>query len=152
MPFNLRNRNFLKLLDFKPEEIRFLLDLAKDLKAAKYAGTEQPRLKVGSWKSRARHYLNLRSTEKKLERILDRFRFGTLAEATRQLQPHAACPLANGASGNGKPLTAAGNGRSADEKLKIEINPACAGCSCQGANGSNGSRCTAPVFDLVPAP
>ena len=45
MPYNLRNRNFLKLLDFKPEEIRFLLDLASDLKKAKYSGTEQPRLK-----------------------------------------------------------------------------------------------------------
>jgi len=45
MPYNLRNRNFLKLLDFKPEEIKFLLDLATDLKKAKYAGTEQPHLK-----------------------------------------------------------------------------------------------------------
>ena len=89
----------------------------------------------------------------KLERLLDRFRFGTLAEATRQLQPHAACPLANGASGNGKPRRAAsGNGRPADEKLKIEISPTCASCPCQGANGSNGSRCAAPVFELVPAP
>jgi len=42
--FNLRNRNFLKLLDFKPQEIRFLLQLAKELKAAKYAGTEHRRL------------------------------------------------------------------------------------------------------------
>jgi ornithine carbamoyltransferase len=42
--FNLRNRNFLTLLDFSQEEIRFLLDLARELKAAKYAGTEQPRL------------------------------------------------------------------------------------------------------------
>ncbi|HIX02957.1 MAG TPA: ornithine carbamoyltransferase [Candidatus Odoribacter faecigallinarum] len=45
MAFNLRNRNFLKLLDFTPEEIKYLLDLAKDLKKAKYAGTEQPRMK-----------------------------------------------------------------------------------------------------------
>ena len=45
MPYNLRNRNFLKLLDFKPEEIKFLLDLASDLKKAKYTGTEQQRLK-----------------------------------------------------------------------------------------------------------
>lgn len=45
MAFNLRNRNFLKLLDFTPEEIRFLLNLSADLKKAKYAGTEQPRLK-----------------------------------------------------------------------------------------------------------
>jgi ornithine carbamoyltransferase len=45
MAFNLRNRNFLKLLDFTPEEIKFLLDLSKDLKAAKYAGTERQILK-----------------------------------------------------------------------------------------------------------
>jgi ornithine carbamoyltransferase len=41
----LKNRHFVKLLDFTPEEIRFLLDLSIDLKKAKYAGTEQPRLK-----------------------------------------------------------------------------------------------------------
>ena len=45
MAFNLKNRNFLKLLDFTPEEIKFLLQLSADLKKAKYAGTEQPRLK-----------------------------------------------------------------------------------------------------------
>jgi len=45
MAFNLRNRHFLTLLDFTPEEIHFLLDLSADLKKAKYAGTEQPRLK-----------------------------------------------------------------------------------------------------------
>jgi len=44
MAFNLRNRSFLKLLDFTPKEILFLLDLSKDLKAAKYGGYEQPRL------------------------------------------------------------------------------------------------------------
>jgi len=45
MSFNLRNRSFLKLLDFTPQEIRFLLDLSAELKRAKYAGTEQQRLK-----------------------------------------------------------------------------------------------------------
>ncbi len=45
MAFNLRNRSFLKLLDFTPQEIKFLLDLSKDLKAAKYAGTERQKLK-----------------------------------------------------------------------------------------------------------
>ena len=45
MAYNLRNRSFLKLLDFSPKEIQYLLDLARDLKRAKYAGTEQPRLK-----------------------------------------------------------------------------------------------------------
>lgn len=44
MAYNLRNRHFLKLLDFKPEEIKYLLDLAADLKKAKRAGTEQKRL------------------------------------------------------------------------------------------------------------
>lgn len=45
MAFNLRNRNFLKLLDFTPAEIKFLLKLAADLKAAKYGGYEQQRLR-----------------------------------------------------------------------------------------------------------
>ncbi len=44
MAFNMRNRNFLKLLDFSPKEIQHFLNLAADLKSAKYAGTEQPRL------------------------------------------------------------------------------------------------------------
>jgi ornithine carbamoyltransferase len=45
MAFNLRNRNFLKELDFTPDELKFLLKLSADLKVAKYAGTEQPKLK-----------------------------------------------------------------------------------------------------------
>lgn len=45
MAFNLRNRHFLKLLDFTQAELRFLLDLSHALKTAKYAGTEQPRLR-----------------------------------------------------------------------------------------------------------
>jgi ornithine carbamoyltransferase len=45
MSFNLRNRNFLKLLDFTPQEIRHLLELSVNLKKAKYAGTEQQKLK-----------------------------------------------------------------------------------------------------------
>lgn len=44
MAFNLRDRDLLTLRDFTPEEIGFLLKLSADLKAAKYAGTEQPRL------------------------------------------------------------------------------------------------------------
>ena len=45
MAFNLRNRNFLKLLDFTPKEIQYLLELSADLKKAKYSGTERQRLK-----------------------------------------------------------------------------------------------------------
>ncbi|WP_319589891.1 ornithine carbamoyltransferase [uncultured Draconibacterium sp.] len=44
MASNLKNRNFLKLLDFTPEEINQLLDLAASLKKAKYEGTEEPSL------------------------------------------------------------------------------------------------------------
>lgn len=45
MAFNLRHRNFLKEVDFTPEEFKFLLKLSAELKAAKYGGYEQPRLK-----------------------------------------------------------------------------------------------------------
>jgi ornithine carbamoyltransferase len=44
MAFNLRNRNFVKLLDFTPKEIKFLLKLSAILKAAKYGGYEQQKL------------------------------------------------------------------------------------------------------------
>src|SRR2546428_12202158 len=45
MGFNLRDRDFLKLDDFTPQEIKFLLQLSADLKAAKYTGTEVQRLR-----------------------------------------------------------------------------------------------------------
>ncbi|MFE9423342.1 ornithine carbamoyltransferase [Kitasatospora sp. NPDC006697] len=45
MAFNLRNRHFLKELDYTAQEFRYLLELSAQLKAAKAAGTEQPRLR-----------------------------------------------------------------------------------------------------------
>jgi ornithine carbamoyltransferase len=45
MPVNLRNRSFLKEIDFSPTELRFLLELSGTLKEAKYAGTEVQRLR-----------------------------------------------------------------------------------------------------------
>lgn len=45
MAFNLKNRHFLKELDFTKDELLFLLNLAKELKSAKYTGTEQQKLK-----------------------------------------------------------------------------------------------------------
>ncbi|MBO4742173.1 MAG: ornithine carbamoyltransferase [Bacteroidales bacterium] len=45
MSVNLKNRSFLKLLDFTPEEITYLLDLAAELKAAKKDGTEKQTMK-----------------------------------------------------------------------------------------------------------
>jgi ornithine carbamoyltransferase len=44
MPFNLRNRSFVKELDFTSAELRFLLKLGAELKAAKYGGYERPTL------------------------------------------------------------------------------------------------------------
>ena len=44
MSFNLRNRSLLTVQDYTPREFRFLLDLARDLKRAKYARTEQKHL------------------------------------------------------------------------------------------------------------
>jgi len=44
MPVNLRNRDFANLVDFSPTEIRFLLQLARDLKAAKYGAYEKQQL------------------------------------------------------------------------------------------------------------
>jgi ornithine carbamoyltransferase len=44
MSFNLRNRSLLTVQDYTPREFRHLLDLARDLKRAKYAHTEQKHL------------------------------------------------------------------------------------------------------------
>ena len=44
MSFNLKNRSFLKEIDFTPAELRYLLRLSEALKIAKYAGTEGKRL------------------------------------------------------------------------------------------------------------
>lgn len=41
----LKGRSFLSLMDYAPDEIKALLELAADLKSAKKAGREQPRLK-----------------------------------------------------------------------------------------------------------
>jgi ornithine carbamoyltransferase len=45
MSFNLRNRSLLALADFSPRDIRYLLDLAAELKRSKAAGSEHQRLK-----------------------------------------------------------------------------------------------------------
>ena len=45
MTINLKNRNFLKLLDFTPAEIIYLIELSESLKKAKKTGTERQQLK-----------------------------------------------------------------------------------------------------------
>ena len=54
MSFNLHNRSLLDLKDFSPRDIRFLLDLAAELKRSKYAGNELARLKGGAIGRRSR--------------------------------------------------------------------------------------------------
>lgn len=44
MATSLKNRNFLKLLDYTPAEIQYLIDLAINLKAAKKSGNEKQTL------------------------------------------------------------------------------------------------------------
>ncbi len=45
MGVNLKHRDFLKELDFTTAEMQYLLDLSRDLKRAKYAGTETQRMR-----------------------------------------------------------------------------------------------------------
>jgi ornithine carbamoyltransferase len=45
MGVNLHHRDFLKEVDFTRAELQFLLDLSRDLKRAKYTGTEVPRMR-----------------------------------------------------------------------------------------------------------
>ena len=45
MPVNLKGRSFLTLMDFTPCEIRYILDLSRDLKAKKRAGIHEYNLK-----------------------------------------------------------------------------------------------------------
>lgn len=59
---------------------------------------DQPRL-PGPWKSRFRHYQNLRSTQRKLEQLLQKFEFGTLHDALTNrpqersgVPPRTVCP------------------------------------------------------------
>ncbi|MCS3470717.1 ornithine carbamoyltransferase [Pseudomonas sp. JUb42] len=45
MAFNMRNRSLLSLMHHSNRELHYLLDLSRDLKRAKYTGTEQQHLK-----------------------------------------------------------------------------------------------------------
>ena len=45
---NLKGRNFLKLMDFTPEEITYMIDLAADLKAKKKQGIPHDILSIST--------------------------------------------------------------------------------------------------------
>ena len=44
MAFNMRNRSLLSLMHHTTRELNYLIDLSRDLKRAKYSGTERPHL------------------------------------------------------------------------------------------------------------
>ena len=62
MPVNLKGRSFLTLKDFTPDEIRYMLNLAADLKAKKRAGIRGDLLAgkniVLLFDTRISHFLN----------------------------------------------------------------------------------------------
>jgi polysaccharide deacetylase family protein (PEP-CTERM system associated) len=54
----------------------------------------QPRLAVGSWISRFRHYVNLATTQVKLDRLLRDFSFGRLCDVLAANAPREDCAVA----------------------------------------------------------
>ena len=82
MEQSLKNRNFLKLLDYTPAEIRYLLDLARTLKAAKKAGQEEQHLK---------------DTARVLGRMYDGIEYRGFGQAiVEELAKYAGVPVWNG--------------------------------------------------------
>lgn len=53
---------------------------------------DQPRLALGSRLCRARHYVNLRTTERKLDRLLGCFQFGRLSDTIRAVEAEVRQP------------------------------------------------------------
>ena len=102
MAYNLRNRSFLKLLDFTPKEIQYLLDLARDLKRAKYTGTEQPRLKGKNIalifeKTSTRTRCSFEVAARVLGRMFDGIEYRGFAQTTvEQLAEYSGVPVWNG--------------------------------------------------------
>ena len=64
---------------------------------------DQPRLHVGSPIARARHYLNLGSTEEKLTAVLERFRFGRMCDVVREVDPGAVISPPSGKPDSDRP-------------------------------------------------
>ena len=56
MGYNLRNRSYVKELDFTPDELKFLLKLSAELKAAKYGGYDDVGGRAGSHRRAARDH------------------------------------------------------------------------------------------------
>ncbi|KKK74595.1 hypothetical protein LCGC14_2882210, partial [marine sediment metagenome] len=112
---------------------------------------EQPRLQAGSRVSRVRHHLNLRATEKKLEVLLDSFRFGRSSDVIRQAKVPKTCPFPTQDTGDCQPFCAADENGSYDAEgdLTIRKSSRCVDCTPEFAGQSNATRpCRAPIFEL----
>lgn len=89
MEENWKNRHFLKLLDFTPEEILYLLNLSFDLKKAKYEGTEKRRL-IGKKET-------MKDTARVLGRMYDGIEYRGFGQAIVEvLARNAGVPVWNG--------------------------------------------------------
>jgi len=114
---------------------------------------EQPRLKVGSWTSRARHYLNLSSTERKLETMLSTFRFGTLGDVIGHLYRSDTCPFeeepATGSQGTSSAVPGAKPTQESEGRLQLCSR--CERCPYSRRNGNGGPLCAARVFEVASA-
>jgi ornithine carbamoyltransferase len=98
MPYNIRNRSFVKLLDFSPEEIKFLLQLSKELKAAKYGGYEQAHVTyLGPTGSQIGYKESMKDTARVLGRVYDGIEYRGFAQTTvEQLAEYSCVPVWNG--------------------------------------------------------
>ena len=113
---------------------------------------EQPRLNVGSRGSRVRHYLNLSATEKKLDVLLSRFRFGRSSDVIRQTKVPSTCPFPTQDTPDCPPLCTVAENGSYDAKsdLTIRKSSRCEDC-IPGLAGESNAKCPchAPIFELA---
>ena len=85
MSVNLRNRSLLTVQEYTPREFRYLLDLARDLKRARYAGSQ-----IG-------HKESFKDTARMLGRIYDAIEYRGASQAgVEQIAEYAGVPVFNG--------------------------------------------------------
>ena len=99
---NLSGRNFLKLLDYSPEEIRYLIDLSKELKDKKKKGIAHDELKGKNIalifeKTSTRTRCSFEVAARVLGRMFDGIEYrGYGQEIVEQLAEYAGVPVWNG--------------------------------------------------------
>jgi ornithine carbamoyltransferase len=94
MAFNLKGRSLLTLKDYTPQEIRYILDIAKQVKAERKAGVVHQRF-LG--KTIALIFENIEDTARVLGRMFDAIEFrGFKQETVEILAKYAGVPVYNG--------------------------------------------------------